>query len=490
MLRKLSVVLISAGALALGACSSGGGTTDAGPNLCLNVALPCVPFLAGTSESKISAAVNTAAANTTFVFDAATFAFTNTLSPPNVAGLVFMGQGISSTTLDFSGQTAGSAGISVSGNTKITFTKFTIQNTPGDGIKVEGGNGILFDTVGATWSNPSPITHGAYGLYPVQSQNILIQNCQVSGARDTGIYVGQSFNIIVRNNTVKNNVAGIEIESSVNADVYGNTATLNSGGILIFALPTLLPPPGSGQPNDGTTNVRVFNNTITGNNTTNFGDPSGTVAAVPAGTGSFVLASSNVEVFGNTITNNKTSAFSVVSYFLIAPPGWNPTPGGSDNPTGLNPFANNVYVHDNTFTNNGTAPVTDNEGPDGGPLQNQLGSLLALLVAEGGFAATNNAVPDMVWDGIANEGPPLNYVPPPAPTNNTSAGTPVANPSLYFIQSNGAATFSNLNFPVVIPGGDITKLAIDGLVFNAAPFTATSAPAGFPLPAVDAGAFP
>jgi parallel beta-helix repeat protein len=478
MLRKLSVVLISAGALALGAC---GGNTP--PNLCDNVAIPCIGFTAGTAESTISAAINTASANTTFVFDKATFAFNNTLTLPNVAGLIFMGQGIGSTVLDFSSQAAGTTGISVTGNSKVTFTKFTIQNTLGDAIKVEGANGVLFDTVQAQWTNPSGLTHGAYGLYPVQSQNITVQNCQVSGARDTGIYVGQSFNIIVRNNMVSSNVAGIEIESSVNADVYGNTATNNSGGILVFALPTLSPPPGTpaGTP-DGTTNVRVFNNTITNNNTTNFGDPSGTVAAVPAGTGSFVLAGENVEVFGNTITGNDTVGFAVVAYFIIDPT-FDPTDPGQ-NPTGLNPFSNNIYVHNNTFSNNGTAPHTDNEAPDGGTSPNQLGSLLAGLVAFHSFPAPGN-VPDLVWDGIGDEAPPVNYVPPAAPAA-TIAGTP-PNPSNYFIQSNGTGTWANLNFPNLVPGGNPADLTPTAISFLATPFTVTAAPTGFPLPAVDAG---
>ncbi len=478
MLRKVSVVLISAGAFALGACN-----TQTQTNLCQGVAVPCTFFVAGTTESVISGAINTAKANTTFVFDKATFAFTNTLTPPNVAGLVFTGQGIGNTVLDFSGQAAGTTGISVTGNSNVRFSGFTIQNTLGDAIKVEGGNGVLFDTVKVQWTNPSGLTHGAYGLYPVQSQSIIVQNCQVSGARDTGIYVGQSFNVIVRNNMVNNNVAGIEIESSVNADVYGNTATANSGGILVFALPTLSPPPGTpAGTTDGTTNVRVFNNTITNNNTTNFGDPSGTVAQVPAGTGSFVLAGENVEVFGNTISGNESVGFAVVAYYIIDPTFDATDPG--QNPTGLNPFSNNIYVHDNNFSSNGTAPHSDNEAPDGGIYQNQLGALLAGLVALGAFPGSG-AVPDLVWDGIGDEAPPVNYVPPAAPAA-TIAGTP-PNPINYFIESNGTGNWANLNFPNLVPGGNPQNLDPTAISFLATPFTVTSTPAGFPLPAVDAG---
>jgi parallel beta-helix repeat protein len=487
MLRKLTVVLLSAGALALGACSNTTKLTDGGntTNLCTNIASPCVPFPAGTSETTISAAISIAAANTTFVFDAATFTFTNAVTLPNVNGLTVEGQGMTSTILDFSGQLAGAAGINATGNTRLTFKKFTVQNTPGDGIRVQNANGVLFQTVEATWSSTNNLTHGGYGIYPVQSQNVVVDSCHVSGARDTGIYVGQSFDIIVRNNLVTGNVAGIEIESSVSADVYGNEATANSGGILVFALPTLSPPPGSGVLTDQTLNVRVFNNNVHANNAFNFGDPSGTVTNVPGGTGVVVMASNNVEVFGNTIANNNTAAYSVISYFLINP-AFDPTDAGV-NPTGLNPFSNNVYAHDNTFSGNGTSPIAENVAPDGGTSENQLGFLLAGLVLEGGFTGSSNGnVPDMLWDGIANEGPPLNYVPPSAPANADSVGTP-HNPIDFFVSGNGTASFSNLNFPVLLPCGTAACLTLGALVFNVAPFTVTSPPAGFPLPGVDAG---
>jgi parallel beta-helix repeat protein len=484
MLRKLSVVLFSAGALALGGCSSSSTPPDGGTDLCTAITSGCTAFPTGTTEATISAALNTAAPHSTFVFGTGTFSFTNTLTLSSAAGITLVGQGIGTTILDFTNQAAGSAGISSTNNQDVTFSKFTIQNTPGDGIKVEGGNGVIFQTVQATWTNPSPITHGAYGIYPVQSQSILVDSCQVSGARDTGIYVGQSFNIIVRNNMVQNNVAGIEIESSVNADVYGNTATGNAGGILVFALPGLSPPPGTpAGTTDGTSNVRVFNNTINANNGVNFGDPSGTVAQVPSGTGSFVLAGSNVELYSNTITNNSSVGFAVVAYFIINPT-FDPT-DMNQNPTGLNPFSSNIYIHDNTFTNNGSAPISENEGPDGGTYTNQLGELLAVLILEGAFTK----IPDILWDGIGDEAPPVNYVPPTAPTNSTSAGTP-PNPSEISIASGESAGFANLNFPVLVPGGNPADLNPSAIATNEAPFLVTTAPPGFPLPGVDAGVIP
>jgi parallel beta-helix repeat protein len=485
MLRKLNVVLISAGALALGACSSSTPTNT----LCSNVTAPCVPFVAGTAESAIDTAIASAAAGTTFVFDTGTFNFTGTLALPAASGLTITGQGIGKTILNFSGQTTGTAGITaILGNSKVTFSKFTIQNTPGDGIKVQGATGVIFRTVQATWTSTNVLTHGAYGLYPVQCQDVLVDSCQASGARDTGIYVGQSFNIIVSNNMVHDNVAGIEIESSVNADVVGNTSTNNSGGILVFALPGLLPAFDAGTGVDATLNVRVYSNTINANNTANFGDPSGTVTAVPGGTGVVVLASSNVELFGNTITNNQTVGYAVVSYFLIDGT-FDPT-SADDNPTGMNPFPDNVYAHDNVFTNNGTQPIGQNQAPDGGVSQNELGALLGLIALESGFLPSGNKVPDMVWDGIALEvAQGGNYTPPAAPTNGTSAGTP-PNPLAYSIQSNGNGVFANLNFPNLVPDGGVGSLDVRAIAYNATPFTVAAPPAGFPLPGVDAGLIP
>jgi parallel beta-helix repeat protein len=482
MFRKFTVALISAGLLVFGACH-----TDTKPSLCTTVPEPCKEIPAGMSESSIASTIAAASVGTTVVFDTGTFKFTNGIAPPNLSGLVITGQGIGKTILDFSGQTAGASGVTASGNTNLTFSHFTIQNTPGDAIKVSGGNGITFNTVEVTWTSTQGETHGGYGFYPVQSQSILVENCQVNGAREAGIYVGQSFNIIVKSNAVKNSVAGIEIESSINADVFNNTSTGNAGGILVFALPTLQPPPGSGAQTDMARHLRVFNNTIVGNNTANFADPGGTVFGIPGGSGLIVMAAQDVEVFGNTILNNDTDALSVVSYFLIAPPEWDPT-SSVDNPTGLDPFPSNIYVHDNMFGGNGTAPLSANALPDGGEVPNPLGELLAFLVQHDSFPS--GGVADMVWDGLADPKSPLKYVPPAAPTNATSAGTP-PNPLGYFINNNGTATFANLNFGVLVPCPDGScSPNPSAIAFYAAPFTVTAPPPGFPLSGVDAGVLP
>ena len=135
---------------------------------------------------------------------------------------------------------------------------------------------------------------------------MLIEGSVVKGASDAGIYVGQSSNIIVRNNRAEGNVAGIEIENSTGADVYGNTATGNAGGILVFNMPNL-PVPGS--------KTRVYKNKVVANNHANFGAKGSAVSSVPPGSGVIVNSNDDVEIFDNDITDNQTANVIISSYY-------------------------------------------------------------------------------------------------------------------------------------------------------------------------------
>ena len=186
------------------------------------------------------------------------------------------GQGMDKTILSFKGQTSGAEGILITAD-GFTIEDLSIEDTVGDALKVKGGNGLTIRRVRTAWTGGPNEKNGAYGIYPVQCQNILIEDSVAIGASDAGIYVGQSSNIIVRRNRAEYNVAGIEIENSTFADVYENTATNNTGGILVFDLPDL--------PVQGGKNTRVFKNQIFNNNTENFAPKDNIVGIVPPGTG-------------------------------------------------------------------------------------------------------------------------------------------------------------------------------------------------------------
>ncbi|HEU4985804.1 MAG TPA: parallel beta-helix domain-containing protein, partial [Rhizobiaceae bacterium] len=210
------------------------------------------------------------------------------------------------------------------------------------------------------WTNGPDEKNGAYGVYPVSSKNVLIEGVTVRGASDAGIYVGQSENIIVRNSRAEYNVAGIEIENSFRADVHGNVATHNTGGILIFDLPNL--------PVQGGHDIRVFDNEVVDNDTPNFAPEGNIVGIVPKGMGIMVMANRNVHVFNNRLSGNGTTHVLIAAYpneyedenYMFVPRG--------------------VYIHDNEYGEGGSAP------------EGEVGRLISDI--------SGVPVPDIVWDGV------------------------------------------------------------------------------------------
>ena len=236
----------------------------------------------------------------------------------DVNGVTIKGQGGLETTLDFSGQQGAGEGLLVTSD-DVVLREFAVENSKGDGIKSKGADRIVYHKLRVEWTGGPKSSNGAYGIYPVESKDVLIDSVLVRGASDAGIYVGQSRNIIVRNSTAVENVAGIEIENSFDADVYDNIATHNTGGILVFDLPNL--------PQMGGHNVRIFGNIIVNNMTQNFAPKGNIVANVPTGTGIMVMANRKVEIFDNVIGENGTTNIMVVGYrFPFEDPKYDPTP--------------------------------------------------------------------------------------------------------------------------------------------------------------------
>lgn len=284
----------------------------------------------------------------------------------DVPGVTIRGEGMDRSILSFRNQLQGAEGLLVSAD-DFVIEDLAIEDTVGDALKINESNNVIVRRVRTEWTGGPLTTNGAYGIYPVQSSNILIDGSVAIGASDAGIYVGQSTQIIVRNSRAEYNVAGIEIENSTFADVHDNVATNNTGGILVFDLPNL--------PVQGGRNTRVFNNSIVDNNTANFAPEGNIVATVPAGSGLMVLANDNIEVFGNEFANNNSANMMIVSYHITG------LPIEDEN---YDPFPESIHVHDNSFSGGGAEP-------DSEPL--------ALLQQ-----ATGQAVPDVVWDGTVLPG--------------------------------------------------------------------------------------
>ena len=292
---------------------------------------------------------------------AGTFNLEDSLSL-DVDNIRIEGEGMNQTILNFKNQQSGAQGLSVTSD-NVTLQDFSVQDAKGDAIKVKGVTNIKFLRVKTEWTNGPSSENGAYGLYPVESRNVLIDGCIAIGASDAGIYVGQSQNIIVRNSRAEFNVAGIEIENSYFADVYNNVATNNTGGILIFDLPSL--------PQQGGHHVRVFNNQSVGNNTDNFAPEGNIVGEVPRGTGIIIQANSDVEIFDNVIGDNDTVNIAVVTY------------GSDTDDDEYYPHPKSIQIHGNKF------------GPTGYNPDTSKGELALIL-----FELSGGNMPDIFWDGL------------------------------------------------------------------------------------------
>jgi len=316
------------------------------------------------------------------------------------------------TALDFTG-TAGD-GFFIKNTKNITMEDLGVFEAANNAIKLKDTDGIVLRSVSTVWETDYQSSNGAYGLYPVETQNVLIEDCFVKGSADAGVYVGQSHNIVVRNNIATKNVAGIEIENSTNADVYGNTAEGNTGGILIFDLPI-----GNGLYGSG---VRIFDNDVIANNAPNFANASdfaGGVHIVPPGTGVIVLSTSDVEIFNNTISDHQTTSIAITSYMMpdasvAALP--NQDVGGADGDEntpavmsygdihpyateyldGWSPLTRGINIHDNTITV--AAGVND---PQGNLIQDIIDGMGQAQSSElGGLNNGNPQLPHILYDGV------------------------------------------------------------------------------------------
>ena len=319
-------------------------------------------------ENQLRASLETAQPGDIIEIPAGQFSFDRSLvlSTDNVT---IKGAGMEETVLSFKNQVAGAEGISVSAS-DFTIENLAIEDTIGDALKINEGNNIIVRGVRTEWTNGPDVNNGAYGIYPVQTTNTLLEGNVAIAASDAGIYVGQSRNVIVRNNTAEYNVAGIEIENTIGADVYGNKAINNTGGILVFNMPSI---PQRGH------STRVYDNDVNKNNTENFAAPGTAVSGVPSGSGIMVNSNDQVEIFSNRIADNNTANIVISSYFSAN------FAGQRELADEFDPYPEAIYIYENQFQGGGTDPGFE-----------YLQEIKQALYGDDG------TFPDVIWDGIIN----------------------------------------------------------------------------------------
>jgi parallel beta-helix repeat protein len=322
---------------------------------------PPVPY-----EDQLRLALEEARPGSVIVIPAGRHTFSRSLVL-NTSGVTIRGAGMDRSILTFEHQIAGAEGLLVNAS-DFTIEDLAIEDTKGDALKINEGSNIVVRRVRTEWTGGPKTENGAYGIYPVQTENTLIEESVAIGASDAGIYVGQSRNVVVRNNRAEFNVAGIEIENTIGADVHDNLATNNTGGVLVFNMPDL---PQAGH------STRVFRNRIVGNNTANFGTPGSAVAGVPAGSGVVINSNDRVEIFDNEIADNATANVLISSLFSAAYSEERPRSEAFD------PYPESIFILDNRFSGGGNAP--------------DRAALAELRIA---LFGADGSLPDIVWDGV------------------------------------------------------------------------------------------
>ena len=208
---------------------------------------------------------------------------------------------------------------------------FEVRNYTDNGVLVEGVTGVHIHDILA-------LDTGTYGVYPVQSTDVLIERIEVSGVDDAGIYAGQCVDVVVRDSTAYGNVLGIELENTIRGEIYNNHTFDNSLGIFVVILPNLT--------SKVSAQTKVYNNIAENNNHENFA-PEGAIARLmPPGVGILLLGSDDNEVYENIIRDNKSTGVAVFSL----------TNTGAFDEVDVGPTPEGNYLHDNEYENNGYDP--------------------------------------------------------------------------------------------------------------------------------------
>lgn len=345
-----------------------------------------------------------------------TYTMDDQISVSRAPGLTLKGTGASpdDTVLVFGGPGSG-IGIFVQNN-DVTVENLWVKNTGANGIEQDGTNGSVFRKVHVSWDDfcdqdSAPENcgqncaedsdcddsllacgpegtcigdqgkNGAYGIYPTNCENTLVEFSQATSASDAGIYIGkcgwlddETTGGLVQYNIAANNVAGLEVENCLDVIARDNLVFGNTGGLMPLQQPI-------SENRPANTGVLMEDNRVWCNNGKNFAE-TGVVQIIPVGSGVVSLGGQGVEMRNNDIQGNGSYAIALVSSsFTCDAAGADCPPFSYD----YNPYAQDIYVHDNFMLDNGT----------NADLQSDFGLIFFIL----GYGSEDNPVPDVLFDG-------------------------------------------------------------------------------------------
>jgi len=299
----------------------------------------------------IQATVDAAPAGSTIFIEPGTYTEAISIAKPGLHLIGLAGPGNSEPVIENPG--SADTGITVaSPSPGSTLNGFVLQNLI---VRDFLENGVLLAGVNHfVISNVQAINNGEYGLFPIFSVFGLIANCTAQGSNDTGIYVGESSQILLTHNLVFDNVNGLEIENSSFVVAAGNVSRDNTVGILEDLLPGL-------TIETSAFNV-IANNIVVHNNRPNTAAAGDVAAAEPSGIGILMVGGSYNVTIGNFVSQNGYAGIVLVSgVTLIELAGLDPGAYGSIDPNPEHTFIGYNIVKGNglLFSYAGLPPGAD-----------------------------------------------------------------------------------------------------------------------------------
>lgn len=327
------------------------------------------------------------------------------------------GAGIGKTILSFKNQLEGNAGIQVLAP-HSTLSHMTVEDTKGDGIRSHLVCDLSVHNVHVRWTGVPHPNNGAYGIYPVRSTHVTIEHSKVSGASDSGIYVGQSKFVTIRNNEVFHNVIGIELENTSYANVERNVVRENTVGVMFFSIPCLSKPYSRAFLISGN---RIFNN-----NFRNFARPDSSLSKLPSGLGLFIGAIHHARVEKNHIYQHNLMSIMLAGYNTTAP--------GEHLPPHFHPNPTKVELTNNSLSQSGCHKEKH-------PLLDQLYPLfqqlkMPLCKGPGTNGAQKEVLSEILYDGVPSCVPP--------PTNKCNNPSDICIWGNQYDASSPCARFANI----------------------------------------------
>ncbi len=289
-----------------------------------------VPNAIVASGGSIQAAIDAAAPGAVILISPGTYHEALTVAK---AGIKLVGRG--DVTIENPGDAEDGISVSDAGD-GFALVNVTVRGFEENGVRLTGVNGFLLANVRA-------INNGEYGLFPVFSSNGVIERCRASGHSDTGIYVGQSHDVIIFGSVASGNVNGIELENSSAVKALGNEAFDNVAGILVVLLP--------GLDIKTSANILVAGNRVHDNNHLNFGAPGELESFVPSGSGILVVGTDRTTVSQNVVTGNAFTGIALGSSFLLGALAGLPPEAFAD----IEPNPDGARITGNVVTGNGVA---------------------------------------------------------------------------------------------------------------------------------------